>query len=235
MEKFFLALWCTPAWKNNENLKSKQKSKYMNMNSRASGDIISRTSVPARNPDFCNIILLQTSNIPAFFYTKDTFIFSGWSEILQDRWCKFAGLQKSWCSVLPFHFHLSRLSVSELIDGCNLQAAVPKTYLDVRCSTFTFTFHPFTFAINRLFQFSLSRLIYYPNFQASCFDTALSLFFFILSLFQFPGLLFHRVILMSGSALSPWARATNPHNTSKVVVMTIIMVMMMMMNNSNGP
>jgi len=29
------------------------------------------------------------------------------------------------------------------------------------------------------------------------------------------GLLFHRVILMSGSALSPWARATNPHNTSK--------------------
>ena len=45
------------------------------MNSRASGDIISRTSVPARNPDFCNIILLQTSNIPAFFYTKDTFIF----------------------------------------------------------------------------------------------------------------------------------------------------------------
>ena len=156
------------------------------MNSRASGDIISRTSVPARNPDFCNIILLQTSNIPAFFYTKDTFIFSGWSEILQDRWCKFAGLQKSWCSVLPFHFHLSRLSVSELIDGCNLQAAVPKTYLDVRCSTFTFTFHPFTFAINRLFQFSLSRLIYYPNFQASCFDTALSLFssYFHFSNFQ---------------------------------------------------
>ena len=32
----------------------------------------------------------------------------------------------------------------------------------------------------------------------------------------YSGLLFHRVILMSGSALSPWARATNPHNTSKV-------------------
>ena len=121
-----------------------------------------------------------------FFYTKDTFIFSGWSEILQDRWCKFAGLQKSWCSVLPFHFHLSRLSVSELIDGCNLQAAVPKTYLDVRCSTFTFTFPPFIFEINRLFQFSLSQLIYYPNFQASCFDTALSLFssYFHFSNFQ---------------------------------------------------
>jgi neuroligin len=29
------------------------------------------------------------------------------------------------------------------------------------------------------------------------------------------GLLFHRVILMSGSALSPWARATSPHNTSR--------------------
>ena len=45
------------------------------MNSRASGDIISRTSVPARNPDFCNIILLQTSNIPAFFFTQKIHLF----------------------------------------------------------------------------------------------------------------------------------------------------------------
>ena len=29
------------------------------------------------------------------------------------------------------------------------------------------------------------------------------------------GLLFHRVILMSGSALSSWARASSPHNTSR--------------------
>ena len=34
---------------------------------------------------------------------------------------------------------------------------------------------------------------------------------------------------MSGSALSPWARATNPHNTSKVSRWFIMMMMMMMM------
>ena len=35
----------------------------------------------------------------------------------------------------------------------------------------------------------------------------------ILIMFSIPGMLFHRVILMSGSALSSWARASSPHNT----------------------
>ena len=37
----------------------------------------------------------------------------------------------------------------------------------------------------------------------------------IMMMMMMSGLLFHRVILMSGSALSSWARASSPHNTSR--------------------
>ena len=37
------------------------------------------------------------------------------------------------------------------------------------------------------------------------------------------GMLFHRVILMSGSALSSWARASAPHNTSRSALPSLVL------------